>query len=194
AGRALRAVALDLLASLGAGHEPLLWRAYTEATDMTSTVAALEALGACVPSRFDEALADYHERWRHRPLVLDKWFTVQATAPRPGALARVERLLQHPDYAPADPNRVRALVKAFAQYNLVAFHGADGAGYRLVAAVVAATDPRNPTLASALLQPFADFRRFDATRRAQAEAALRDLLARPGLSPNAREMLERTLG
>ena len=191
--RALRSAALELLAALGPAVDDLLWRAYTTATNMTDSTAALDALGGSGSPRFDAALADFHARWRARPLVLDKWFALQAGAPRPDALARVQALYRHPSFELRNPNRVRALVKTFATRNLCAFHAADGSGYRFVAEVTALVDAQNPALAAKLLQPFESWRRFDATRQAAAATALRELGAAPALSKNLREMLDRTL-
>jgi len=191
--RALRAVALDLLAALGVAAEPLLANAFHHADNMTDTMAALEALGACGGDQFDVALAAFHTQWRTRPLVLDKWFAVQAVAPRNDAGARVLRLRHHPDFELRNPNRVRALAKAFAAHNLRAFHRSDGTGYGFLAEVVAAADAQNPTLAAKLLQPFESWRRFDATRQAHAERVLRGLGESTALSKNLREMLDRTL-
>ncbi len=191
--RALRAVALDLLAALGPVMEPRLAQAFAEASTMTESIAALEALGACGGDRFDVALAAFYARWRARPLVLDKWFAAQAAAPRPDALSRVTRLRAHADFELRNPNRVRALVSVFAQRNPRAFHAADGSGYAFLAEVAAAVDAQNPALAAKLLLPFESWRRFDAGRQAHSRRVLGALAASAGLSKNAREVVERTL-
>jgi aminopeptidase N len=160
---------------------------------MTETVAALEALGACGSTKFDAALAHFYERWRANPLVIDKWFAVQAGAPRADALERVERLRQHTDFNTANPNRVRALAATFAMRNPRAFHRADGAGYRFLAALAGDIDPANPALAARLLTPFESWKRFDSMRQAHARAALEGLRDKASLSKNTREMVERTL-
>jgi aminopeptidase N len=190
--RARRAVALDLLAALGSRHEALLVQAFAQAGNLTDTMAALEALGQLPGGHFDRALAAFRGRWQAEPLVLDKWFAVQAAADRSDAHQRLEQLRAHPDYDLGNPNRVRALARVFATQNLRAFHQPDGRGYRFLAEVVAAIDPRNPALAARLLQPFESWRRFDQGRQQQVRAALEGLAAR-GLSTNSREMLDRTL-
>jgi aminopeptidase N len=191
--RALKSAALDLLASLGAPSHSLLRRAYDGATNMTETVAALEALGASGAPGFEDALDHFYARWRSNPLVIDKWFSIQAAAPRDDALARVEKLRGHPDFELRNPNRVRSLAAAFAMRNPRAFHAADGGGYRFVAALAADVDPQNPALASRLLTPFESWRRFDPGRQAKARKELEQLAATPHLSKNAREMVERAL-
>ncbi|HVV31594.1 MAG TPA: aminopeptidase N [Vitreimonas sp.] len=191
--RALKSAAMDLLASLGEAVTDKLMTAFDQAGSMTEAAAALDALGASGSARFDEALEGFYARWRENPLVIDKWFAVQAASPRTDALTRVERLRQHADFNIRNPNRVRALAAAFAMRNPRAFHAADGGGYRFLAALAEDIDPMNPALAARLLTPFESWRRFDAERQAVAKTELERLAAQPHLSKNTREMVERTL-
>ncbi len=189
--RALKSAALDLLSSLGPSQA--LTDAYYAAQSMTEAVAALEALGAAESNVFDEALTKFYERWQANPLVIDKWFAVQASSPRADALARVERLRAHAEFNLKNPNRVRSLAAAFAMRNPRAFHAANGDGYRFLASLAEAIDPLNPALAARLLTPFESWRRFDSQRQEHARKALEHLASLPQLSKNTREMVERTL-
>jgi len=191
--RALKSAALDLLASLGESQGDLFLAAYDDALSMTEAVAALEALGASGSKLFDDALVRFYARWRTNPLVIDKWFAVQAASPRDDALTRAENLRKHADFNTRNPNRVRALAAAFAMRNPRAFHGADGGGYRFLASLAADIDPQNPALAARLLTPFESWRRFDSVRQQHAREALKSLANLPNLSKNTREMVERTL-
>jgi aminopeptidase N len=192
--RALKSAALDLLAALGPSQAPTLAAAYASAGNMTERMAALEALGQVETTDFDDALAAFLDRWQDSPLVVDKWFSVQAAAPRSDAIARVRRLRSHPLFTVRNPNRARALVAAFAMRNLRTFHAADGSGYAFLAEAVQEADALNPGLAARLLTPFESWRRFDDARQQKARTALERLGETPSLSKNAREMLERTLG
>jgi aminopeptidase N len=189
--RALKSAALDLLSSLGPSQ--VLVDAYDNASSMTEAVAALEALGASESPAFDEALAKFYERWKTNPLVIDKWFAVQASSPRTDALSRAERLRAHEEFNLKNPNRVRSLAAAFAMRNPRAFHAASGDGYRFLASLAETIDPLNPALAARLLTPFESWKRFDSQRQAHARAALEHLASLPQLSKNTREMVERTL-
>ena len=56
----------------------------------------------------DAALADFYERWKNEPLVIDKWFALQGRDPSDGALGRVMGLTAHPAFDQTNPNRLRA--------------------------------------------------------------------------------------
>ncbi|MCX7359783.1 MAG: aminopeptidase N [Alphaproteobacteria bacterium] len=189
--RSLKSAALDLLSSLGPSDA--LTDAYDNAQSMTETVAALEALGAAESPAFDAALTKFYERWQSNPLVIDKWFAVQASSPRADALARVDKLRGHAEFNLKNPNRVRSLAAAFAMRNPRAFHAASGDGYRFLASLAETIDPLNPALAARLLTPFESWRRFDPQRQEHARKALEQLASLPQLSKNTREMVERTL-
>lgn len=191
--RALRSVALDLLAALP-DHGGFLLRQFAQAHTMSLRLGALEALGAQGGPEFEQALAAFYQRFQGDPLVLDKWFAVQAGAARADALARVEALQRHEAFELGNPNRVRALALSFAQRNLAAFHAADGGGYRFLARIAMLADARNPSLGARLLAPFESWRRMDAARRSAAEAVLRGLQSRTEISKNAREIVTRMLG
>ena len=111
----------------------------------------------------------------------------------PGALDRVVRLMSHPAFDVANPNRVRALVHSFCQGNPVRFHAADGSGYRFWEDRMREIDPLNPEVASRLASVMAHWRRYDDTRRDRMGAAMEAVLAMPGISKNTNEVLARIL-
>jgi aminopeptidase N len=111
---------------------------------MTDTVAALSALKDGVSAERDDLFARFEAKWRDEPLVLDKWFTLEALSSRADTLARVQALLAHPRFNARNPNRVRSLVGAFALRNFARFHAADGRGYAFAADQVLMLDATNP--------------------------------------------------
>jgi aminopeptidase N len=160
---------------------------------MTDAIAALAALkDSDAPERHD-LYARFEARWRDEPLVLDKWFALEATATRAGTLARVRSLLAHPRFNARNPNRVRSLVGAFALRNYACFHAADGAGYAFVADQVLALDAANPQLAASVASAFNLWKRFPEPRRARMQAALERLAAAKGLSNDVAEIVSRAL-
>ena len=101
------------------------------ATNMTDRLAGLSTLALLPGEPREAALAAFAERYAHEPLVLDKWFAIQAMIPEDGTVERVRGLQAHPAFAMTNPNRVRSLVGSFALANPTQFNRADGAGFAL---------------------------------------------------------------
>jgi aminopeptidase N len=168
--------------------------AHFDASDnMTDTFAALSALKDGANADRDALFARFESRWRDEPLVLDKWFALEALAERPDALARVKGLLAHPRFNARNPNRVRSLVGAFTLRNFARFHARDGGGYAFAAEQVMALDATNPQLAATVASSFNLWKRFAQPRRGLMEAALQRIAQAPGLSPDVTEVVTRTL-
>jgi aminopeptidase N len=191
--RALKNAALDLLATAGASAIALAARQYHQATDMTDRTAALATLSLhAVPER-QAAIDDFYRRYSADPLIIDKWLSLQAAIPEVATLDRVRTLTRHPAFSFANPNRVRALVGAFAQANQTQFNRGDGEGYRFLADVVVQLDPKNPQVAARLCTAFRSWRALEAVRRTSAEAALRQVAAAPNLSRDLSDIVARSL-
>ncbi|RII25300.1 MAG: aminopeptidase N [Geobacter sp.] len=167
---------------------------YREADNMTDTMGALVSLASCDCPDREQALADFYGRWQDDRQVVDKWFSLQATASLPGTLAVVTALLDHPAFEITNPNRVRALVGAFCQGNQVRFHDAGGAGYRFLTGQLLRLIPLNPQVAARMLAPFTRWRRFDPGRQALMRAELERLRAVPDLPRDVYEVVEKSLG
>jgi aminopeptidase N len=193
--RALRHACLDLLAATGErAAVELAARQFETADNMTARMAALMALSLHdVPER-RLALDGFYRRFESDPLVIDKWFSLQAMIPEPATLDGVRALTRHSAFSFANPNRVRALIGAFAQSNQTQFNRADGGGYDFLADTVLALDARNPQVAARLVGAFKSWRALEPIRRARAEAALRHVAAAPSLSRDVADMTRRALG
>jgi aminopeptidase N len=192
--RALRNLALGYLMAAGdADGKAACLAQYAAADNMTDTIAALGLLAESdLPERQD-ALTGFYERWQGDALVVDKWFSLQAMAQRPDAVAVVRALLDHAAFTLANPNRVRSLLGAFALGNPTGFHQRDGAGYALIADQVLALDGRNPQVASRLAQSFGRWRRYDPARQGLMRGQLERILARPELSRDLYEIASKSL-
>ncbi len=159
--RRLRNLCLGCLAALDRDDTWELCRAqFEQADNMTDRGAALRLL-ADAPDRWRRpALEAFHRQWRNDPLVLDKWFQVQALAPRRGTLEQVRALARHPDFSLGVPNRVRSLLGAYALGNPTAFHRRDGGGYAFLVDQILRLDPLNPQVAARLLRSLDRWRRY----------------------------------
>jgi aminopeptidase N len=192
--RALRNVALDLLAAAGAPQGVArAVRQYDAADNMTDRMAALATLSLHdVPER-ERALNRFYTHYAADALVVDKWFALQAMTPQPNTLEKVRTLTAHPAFSFANPNRVRALIGAFAQANPTQFNRADGAGYDFIGDTVLALDPKNPQLAARLATAFRTWRTLESGRRAKAQSVLERIKAAPNLSRDLADIVERAL-
>jgi aminopeptidase N len=192
--RRLKTVALNyLMASETPDAPALARRQYDEADNMTDRQGALGALASSDSPERHGALAAFYERYRSDPLVLDKWFTVQALSTRDDTLGTVEGLARHPDFTLSNPNRMRSLVGAFAS-NQRAFHDRTGRGYRFLADMILAVDRLNPQTAARLVPPLGRWRRFAAARQELMKTQLERIVATPGLSKDVFEQASKSLG
>jgi aminopeptidase N len=192
--RALRNACLGYLAAAGSEGVALARRQFDGGSNMTDVLAALDLLAAGDTPDRTAALRAFHAKWHADELVLDKWFAIQATSPRLAAIEDVRALYRHPDFDLRKPNRVRALVGAFASGNQVRFHAASGGGYRFLADAILALDPMNGQVAARLVNPFGAWRRHDAGRAALMREQMQRVLGTAGLSRFTFEKVTTVLG
>ncbi len=192
--RAIKNLVLGYLMAGGAPEAQQMCRAQFDAAhNMTDVMAALRLLVDHGPEAGEPALAGFYGRWSGEPLVVDKWFSLQATSHHPDALAKVQALLGHPDFSMRNPNRVRSLIGAFCTANPVRFHGADGAGYRFLADRVLELDPLNPQIAARLLRGLIRWRRYDTNRQSLMRTELERVLGAEALSKDVYEVASKAL-
>lgn len=192
--RALRNLALDLIAA-AAPHEGAA-RATAQlngATNMTDRMAALATLSLLPGAHRESALAAWEETFGADPLIMDKWFGVQAMIPEAETLDRVRDLMAHPRFTLANPNRARALLSAFSLSNPTQFTRPDGRGFDLLAEVIPEIDRINPQVASRMLTAFRAWRTLEAGRRGLALAALQRIAGSTNLSIDTQDILNRML-
>jgi aminopeptidase N len=194
ARRSLKNLALGFLMQL---QEPeinaLCMRQFREADNMTDVMAALGALANVACAEREEALAAFETQWRGDPLVMDKWFAVQANARLPGTLDRVKALMTHPAFSMRNPNKVRSLVGVFCSANLSGFHAADGSGYAFLTDNVLALDALNPQIAARMLRIMSRWRRYDPARQALMKAQFERVLAKAEVSRDVFEIASKSL-
>jgi aminopeptidase N len=191
--RALRNAALDLFA---AGDKiegaRLATRQLEDATNMTDEIAALGVLARIPGEERETALDAFYRTHADEPLVIDKWFALQAAIPESSTLDRVKTLMQHKAFSFSNPNRMRALVGSFAVMNPTQFNAEDGSGFDFIANIVLALDAKNPQVAARLLSAFKSWRTMEPKRRTRAKEALRHVAGTVGLSPDVKDIAERS--
>ncbi|OMH25299.1 aminopeptidase N [Motiliproteus sp. MSK22-1] len=168
---------------------------FQNADNMTDTLSALTQLANCefVEER-DSALDAFYQRWHDDSLVVNQWFSVQASAARDDALEQVQSLLEHSAFDFKNPNRVRALIGVFCNQNSVGFHRLDGKGYRFLSDQIIKLDAMNPQIASRLLTPLTRWKKYDSERKKLMTAELKRILDTKGLSKDSFEVASKSLG
>ena len=191
--RRLRTVALALMSAGDAAQAAALAKAQFDAADnMTDRQGGLGVLVSLEASERQAALDAFYARFHDDPLVLDKWFALQAAAQRANTVDAVLNLAQHPDFTITNPNRLRSLAGTFGG-NHWAFHSADGRGYAFLADMIIAADKLNPQVAARLVTPFGRWRRFEPKRAEMMRQALERIVAVPGLSKDVFEQVSKSL-
>ena len=192
--RSLRNTALGYIASCdkAEGHE-LAYTHYKNADNMTDRWAGLAILNETDSDLRRKALNDFKNRFEGNELVLDKWFTLEAYHPYPQTISRVEQLLSHSKYDNQNPNRIRALVGAFATGNAIAFHDPSGLGYELLTNQIIKIDRFNPQTAARLMGAYQNWSKFEGGRKALMQEHLTRIAAVNSLSPDISEIVQKCL-
>ncbi len=192
--RALQNAALSLLtATNGTGCAKLAKSQYDSANNMSDRIAALARLADNNNNERIEAFTDFYERFKNYPLVIDKWFSLQAMSKRKNVIKDIKALENHPDFNIKNPNRVRALYSAFAINNPVHFHAKDGSGYELLKNAIVKLNDINPQIAARLLTPMREWQRYTNDRQELMKQALSEILEIKDISPDVYEVASKSL-
>jgi aminopeptidase N len=191
--RALKNLALAYLAA--ASDDEGITLAATQfdgADNMTDRAAALGALIQARAPAAEGALQRFYDEFEQDPLVIDKWFAMQASSPSTD-VAAVRALMKHPAFNLKNPNRARSLVATFCMANPVQFHVPDGSGYAFWAEQVIALDSLNPQVASRLARAMDRWRRYAPALQAHMQKALKQVNGLKKLSNDVREVVGKAL-
>ncbi|MCI5073467.1 aminopeptidase N [Oricola sp.] len=192
--RSLRNLALSYLCH-AKGDITLAAQVYGEADNMTDRAHALTLMAHLKPLADEtlDALKAFQLEFRSEPIVLDKWFMIQATAPGARTLDTVKTLTSNPAFSWDNPNRVRSLIGAVSTGNPTAFNRTDGEGYRFLCQAIGRLDGVNPQVAARLLTAMRSWKNLEPRRREEARAALAMLASRQHLSRDVRDIVDRML-
>jgi aminopeptidase N len=191
--RGLKNACLSYL--LGTGDGVALAEAQLAASDnMTDTLAALRGLVWTGASSAADSLAAFEQRWRNDALVMDKWFSIQASRPGEGTIEVVKALMKHPAFSITNPNKVRSLIGVFSMANPTGFNVADGSGYHFHADRVIELDALNPQIASHMASAFNQWKRYDHARQMLMKSEMERIADVEGLSPGLFEIINKALG
>jgi len=187
--RRLKNICLSYLMQLDSAEmQALCFQQFQANHNMTDVIAALNLLANYDCPEREKALNAFYEKWQNDPLVLDKWFSIQATSKLPDTLVRVKNLRKDPAFCIKNPNKVRSLIGVFCSVNQIGFHAADGAGYAFLADTVLELDKLNPQIASRMLRIMSRWRRYDSARQKLMHTQLQRVLAVEGISKDVYEI------
>lgn len=166
---------------------------FSDAQTMTDALAALAQLASTNMVERNAALAEFYSQWKDDALVLDKWFSIQATSLREDVLAEVKALVGHPDFSKSNPNRFRSVIAGFAFANPKGFHRTDGEGYKFLADHVIDVDASNPQLAARMIAPLGKWRRLKDPYASEMKAQLQRIAEHEALSKDSLEIAVKSL-
>ncbi|MDB5746408.1 MAG: pepN [Massilia sp.] len=170
----------------------LAQRQFDEAGNMTDRVAALSALIHARAPGADASLQRFYDEFEDEPLVIDKWFAMQAAAATTDVPA-VRGLMRHAAFNLRNPNRARSLISSFCAGNPVQFHAPDGSGYAFWAEQVITLDALNPQVASRLARSMDRWRRYTPELQEHMKKALQQVAGQQRLSNDVREVVGKAL-
>lgn len=195
AQRALRNLSLAYLVETDKPQHLAMARAqFDQADNMTDSQAALGLLvHAKDETAATDVLAKFYERWSGESLVVNQWLSVQANDPKLGTLSKVIALMEHPAFTMRNPNKVRALISAFAMQNPVNFHQLDGSGYAFLADRIIELNALNPQIASRLVTPLTRWKRYSEQRQGLMKHELQRIMDSGSLSSDVYEVVSKSL-
>ncbi|MGV0034649.1 MAG: aminopeptidase N [Candidatus Azotimanducaceae bacterium WSBS_2022_MAG_OTU7] len=170
---------------------------FTTANNMTDQSSALrELVGSAAGSAQEpreKSLTNFYNQWVNEALVIDQWFSIQASCQLPGTLEHVKALMNHEAFDIKVPNRMRAVIGQFAGANIVNFHAADGGGYAFLADQVIELNALNPQMAARILAPLTRWKKYDAGRQIKMKDELQRILDVDSISPDVYEIVTKSL-
>lgn len=194
AQRKLKNVCLNYLACMNnETNNRLAEQQFEQAGNMTDELAALTAIAHNPNPQREKYLNIFYHKWKAEALVIDKWFSLQATSPLDNTLETVQRLTQHNDFNLQTPNRVRSLVSAFSANNPLHFHNQDGSGYQFLLKLVQQLDPLNPQISARIVTPLTQWQRHTTVRQQNMKQALQTLLSNSDISRDLYEIVNKSV-
>jgi aminopeptidase N len=160
--------------------------------NMTLSQGAIAALNHCDHPARTTALQHFHDRWREYPLVLEKWFMMEATSVVSGTISRLKSLMSHPAFDENNPNKLRSVLGAFMNGNPVHFYAEDGSGFEFIGECLIEIDLRNPQLAARMALPLTRIAQYTPQRQALMRLALQKVQNK-AQSNDLREVVDKAL-
>jgi aminopeptidase N len=193
--RRVKNMALGFLVSLKTQEMvSLALKQFKNADNMTDLYASLRILSHVDQTSFQKVCDIFFFRYRQNPLVINKWFAVQAMSSLDNTIANIKKLLNHRAFRIKNPNRVRALIGSFINKNHYHFHCVSGEGYELLGDKILVLNKINPQIAARLSSAFNHWKKYDEERQTLMKNQLTRILSEPDLSKNVYEIVSKAMG
>lgn len=191
--RSLKNLCLNyLLCANSSDGIALAQKQYRQAQNMTDRMGALSALAHHAPTKeYQELSQDFYAQFKHNPLVMDKWFALQATSAK--QLDDIRLLMQDELFTLRNPNRARAVLFQFCMNNSATFHAVNGEAYTFWAEQVIALDKLNPEVAARFARVMDNWQRYAEPHQGFMKKALQTVAQCPTLSKNTTEIVDKAL-
>ena len=191
--RALKNACLNWLSRVGEQYEALVEQQFLVAENMTDSLGALKAANGAQLECRSKLMSQFESKWINTPLVMDKWFMLEATNKSDSVIERLKELYNHPAFSFQNPNRVRSLLGTFAAVNVEQFHHSSGQGYRFITDILKQLNEINPQVAARIITPLIQFSKFDQKRQEMIKGCLQELADLPNLSKDLYEKVTKAL-
>ena len=192
--RSLKNICLSYLMMLDNNkYFELCLQQFNAASNMTDQIGCLLPVVHYQNQVRNEIVSRFYEQWQDTALVVDKWFSAQASSYAEGSLAHIKSLFNHAAYTLENPNRARSLLGSLIA-NSSAFHEVNGAGYEFVAGKIIELDAINPQVAARMASAFLHWRKLLPSQADLMKQQIELIISTPNLSNDLNELMTTSLG
>ncbi len=186
--RSLRSVIISYLTSVEVDKD--IYERFSLADNMTDSISLLGILVKRNNTFKAMALSEFYNQWKNEPLVIQKWFSLQALA-GDVSVDELIKLENDPVFDIKVPNFVRSLYGSFSR-NIKQLNSIDGSGYKFLKDRILKIDKFNPQIASRLAKSLTHSEKLDDKRKAKLLEEL-SLLKKEKLSGDVTEIINLSL-
>lgn len=169
--------------------ESMVFDQWLYADNLTDEIASLRILSHSDSEYFPKIMDAFFSKWKTNPLVLDFWFSCQASSERNDTLERVEEIKKSSYFEIKNPNRISALLGSFSR-NRLQFHRKDGKAYEFIRECILELDKINPQSAARLSKNLGDLDHLPTEQRILLKENIESILKEKNLSNLVFEILD----
>ena len=157
--RQLKNIALAYLIKADKLSDTFIENLYRQSDNMTDKMAVLGSLSDKGNDLYHDLMKNFYQEFEKNPLVIDKWFALQARSTADNVLTNIRNLTEHSAFTYKNPNRARSLIGVFLHGNPARFHCKSG--YEFACTEILKLDKINPKTAARMATAFETVIRLD---------------------------------